>query len=123
MNKKIEITKKVLEILNPNYTEKDYKTAINTWWFNARKKEKGGLRLTDVGYSKLIEGGIKEYFIRVKRQPMSRNNQFTIWLDQHINCPFYLEKIGIHVFEERTAFELVLYDGNIDHLVSSRAKH
>lgn len=120
MNPKIKITQKVLEILNLEYSEKDFKKSLKLWWVNFRQKDKGGLRLTDLGYHALISAGLKDYYIQFD-SPIFYTNQLVIWLDQFIECPFYITKKGIYVFDEKIAVQLMLYSGNIQKYTSIKA--
>lgn len=120
MNPKIEITRKVLEILNPGHTEKDFQNAIKTWWQNFRQKEKGGLRLTELGYNSLNRAGLKDYFVKFEN-PIIYSNQLIVWIDNFIECPFFISKKGIYVFEEKMAVQLVLFSGNIQKYASAKA--
>jgi polygalacturonase len=121
MNPKIEITEKVLEILTPGYTNADYKQAFRTWWQNPRTKDAGGMRLTDLGYNSLNRAGIKDHFVKFD-EPIEWTNQLVIWVDNFVDCPFYLSKKGIHVFNEKMAVQLVLFSGNIAKFSSAKAK-
>lgn len=120
MNPKIEITKKVLEILNPEYKDADYRAAIKTWWQNPRNKDNGGLRLTDVGYNALNRAGLKDYYVKFE-SPIFYSNQLIIWLDNLIDCPFYITNKGIYVFGEKMAVQLVLFSGNIHKYAAAKA--
>lgn len=112
MNPKVNITKKVLEILNPEYTEKDFKNSMLSWWQNFRQKDSGGLRLTEVGYKAFIQAGLKEYYIKFDNK-IFYTNKLVIWLDQFIDCPFYITNKGIYVFGEKMAVQLVLFSGDV----------
>lgn len=118
MNQKNEITSKVLKILNPNYTEKDFKIAKQTWWVNPRTKEKGGLQLTEEGFNSLVKADIKHYKIKLEEKFKPENSKIIIWLDNHINGPFYFWNYNhtIITFDEKTAVQVVLFNGNITKL-------
>ena len=121
MSQKIEITKKVLEIIDPNYDEKTLKKSLRSWWVSTRKKETGGLRLTEVGFQSLQQSQIKHYKIKLQN-PVEFNNQYTIWFDKFINCPWFLTRKEIYVYNAKMAFELVLFEGNIKEFVTIKAK-
>lgn len=112
MNQKYEITKLVLESQGLVVDEKRIKKTIPVWWVNPRKKDKGGLRLTQQGFECLTKADIKSYEIRVD-DPVFFTNQLVIWIDQNIDCPFYIEGKRIWVFSEKMAVQLVLFSGNI----------
>jgi len=112
MNPKHEITKIVLEANGLIADEKRIKQTIPIWWVNPRKKEKGGLRLTEQGFECLQQADIKYYEIRFD-EPIFVTNKLAIWIDQNINCPFYLNNKRIWVFGEKMAVQLILFSGNI----------
>ena len=64
MNPKFKITKVVLESLGLDASDKRIKETIPSWWANPRKKEKGGLRLTDQGFECLQKADIKFYRVQ-----------------------------------------------------------
>lgn len=112
MNPKYEITKAVLESLGLPTDEKRIKQTIPTWWFNTRNKETGGLRLTEQGFECLQKADIKCYEIRFE-EPLFFTNELAIWIDQNLDCPFYLTNKKIWLFGERMAVQLVLFSGNL----------
>ena len=112
MNPKYEITKVVLESLGLPADEKRIKKTIPTWWFSTRIKDKGGLRLTEQGFDCLRKADIKCYEVKFD-EPIVATNELIIWIDQNIDCPFFLTNRQIWVFGERTAIQLVLFSGNI----------
>lgn len=113
MNLKHEITKYVLESQGLPADDKRIRKTIPTWWFNPRNKEKGGLRLTEQGFECLTKADIKSYMIKFEEPLEEINNEFLLWLDQNINCPFYLTKKKVWVFGENLAVQLVLFSGNL----------
>ena len=123
MSQKLEITKKVLEILNPTATEKDFKLAKQSWWVSQRAKPTGGLQLTEDGYNALTAAGIKSYRIKLEEE-VDRSNSMILWIDKKITCPFYFGKFpyAIHVFDEKTALQLVLFSGNINKLYRAQKR-
>jgi hypothetical protein len=84
-----------------------------TWWQNTRKKETGGLRLTDAGYLFLVQDlELKEYDIPFT-EPIDLSPQTIIFLDRFIDCPYYLTPKSITVFSERKSFELYMFSDDI----------
>lgn len=112
MNQKHEITKAVLESIGLVADEKRIKQTIPIWWTNTRKKDKGGLRLTEQGFTCLVQADIKYYEIKFD-EPMVLTNKLAIWIDQNIDCPFFLTSKKIYVFGQKIAVQLVLFSGNI----------
>jgi hypothetical protein len=120
MDQRIELTKYVLETLGLVADEKRIKQTLPMWWQNPRKKEKGGLRLTEQGYTCLKQADIKDYPIDLPKD-IEWTGQLIIRLDQFIECPFYLTHKTINVFSERMAVQLVLFSGNIQKYGLSKA--
>lgn len=112
MNPKYEITKLVLESLKLPTDDERIRKTIPTWWVNPRRKETGGLRLTEQGFECLCKADIKYYEIKFD-EPLNYTNQFAIWIDRNLDCPFYITSRKIYVFGERMAVQLVLFEGNI----------
>jgi hypothetical protein len=112
ISQKHEITKLVLEAKGLVADEKRVKQTIPIWWVNPRKKEKGGLRLTEQGFECLQQADLKFYDVRFD-EPIFFTNKLAIWIDQNIDCPFYLTEKRIYVFGEQLAVQLVLFSGNI----------
>lgn len=121
MNQKREITEKVLKILKPDASPELVNRAMKTWWVSTRNKSKGGLKLTDLGYTCFIQADIKDYTIKFEN-PIQITNQLHIWLDHFIDCPFYITEKEIRVFSEKMAVQLVLFSGNIYKYTKARAE-
>jgi hypothetical protein len=113
---KFNFTKEILTISNPNFTKNELQRAYNTWWFNNRKKDNGGLRLTDIGYANFTGADLKEYPVEFDK-PVIFTNQLLVWLDRYLDSPFYLTDQQIIVFKEKTAFILALHAGNLMNFV------
>jgi hypothetical protein len=112
MNQKTEITRIVLESCGLPNDEARVKKTIPTWWVNTRNKPTGGLRLTEQGFDALKKADIKCYELKFD-EPIQYTNELAIWIDQNIDCPFYLTNKKIWVFGEKMAVKLVLFSGNI----------
>jgi len=120
MNQKTDITKYVIAQKGLSMNDKQLRALIATWWFSTRKKDSGGLRLTEQGFD-----CVSEYvkFHRVSfQEKFQYNNQLVIWLDRFINCPWYLANNEIYVFDEKMAVQLVLFNGNIEKFSVAKAK-
>lgn len=121
MTQKTEITRKVLESLGLDPSEDRVLKTIPVWWYSTRQKENSGLRLTDAGFKALVDAGIKEYRIEFT-EDIRFTNQLMIWLDNFIDCPFYLRKNEIFVFSEKMAVQLLLFSGNVYKYGATKAK-
>jgi hypothetical protein len=113
MNWKENYTKIFLKNTNKSINEATVKQYITTWWQNTRSKDTGGLRLTESGYNFITE----ELELQTYQVPYPKDFNFTtnviIWMDQFIDCPYYLGKQGIVVTNEKKAIELHLFSGDV----------
>ena len=89
------------------------KEHMHLWWINTREKDVGGLRLTEAGFDHL-EGklGIEFYSITLPADFVI-TTQTIIYLDQFIDCPYYLDGRRIAVTDQRKATELALFSGDL----------
>ena len=93
-------------------SEANIKQYMPIWWRNTRNKDKGGLRLTEEGFDLLNEIGIEVYDIPYPKD-MPLTTQVVIFLDQFIDCPYYLTNRSIYVTNEKKAVELTLFSGDL----------
>lgn len=112
MTSKVVYTKLFLKELGKTYNDITVKEFMPLWWYNNRDKESGGLRLTEAGYEVIQEIGLKTYDIPYPRD-MPVTAQVIIFLDQFIDCPYYLTNRSITVTSERKAVELGLFSGDL----------
>jgi hypothetical protein len=91
------------------------------WWFNVRTKDQGGLRLTEIGIDFVQEDAkIKTYAVDLPSD-IKITPQILVWLDKFISSPYYFNKKQIIVTEEKTAFELYLFSGDVRKMGYSKA--
>ena len=109
---KIELTRAFMKAAGEFDEDKVEKRYVN-FWFNIRKKNEGGLRLTEYGYKYVChKAELKEYKVEFPKQ-FSITPQILLWLDNYIASPYYITKKSISVFAEKAAFELYLFSGDI----------
>jgi NAD-dependent DNA ligase len=112
MNWKDTYTKIFLKELGKSTNDAAVKEFMPLWWQNTRNKEAGGLRLTDKGYETLLELGLTTYDVPYPKD-MPLTTQVIIFLDQFIDCPYYLTNRSITVTNEKKAVELTLFSGDL----------
>lgn len=112
MNWKETYTKIFLKELGEAQNEQNIKAMMPIWWKNTRNKGQGGLRLTEEGYEMLKRIGLTTYDIPYPKE-MPVTTQVIIFLDQFIDCPYYLDTRSIVVTNERKAVELTLFSGDL----------
>lgn len=112
MNWKETYTKIFLNQLGLTASEANIKQYMPIWWQNTRNKKTGGLRLTDAGYELLQTIDLAVYDIPYPKD-MPLTTQVIIFLDQFIDCPYYLTNRSIIVTNEKKAVELTLFSGDL----------
>lgn len=122
MNQKVEITKYIAEQLSIPFDKKKFKILLHNWWQNPMIKPQGGLKLTSDGYKNIKLAGLKEYKIRFE-EPMHFQNKHIIWLDNFIDCPWYITNREMIVFGEKMAVQLVLFSGNVVRFTTAKSKN
>jgi len=110
MNWKDTYTKIFLNQLGKTSNDITVKEYLPLWWKNTR--EAGGLRLTDAGFDVLTEIELATYEIPFPKD-MPITTQVIIFLDNFIDCPYYLSNRAIHVTSEKKAMELHLFSGDL----------
>ena len=112
MNWKETYTKIFLKELGKSTADTVVKEYMPLWWQNTRNKGSGGLRLTDRGYEILQQIELATYDIPYPKD-MPLTTQVIIFLDQFIDCPYYLTNRSITVTNEKKAVELTLFSGDL----------
>jgi len=119
MNQKIEITRYVAEQLRLPVDDKSLRKHKRLWWQNLRVKPKGGLRLTEAGYTALCQAKIRDLKVKYDAK-FEYKSEFILLLDNYIDAPWYITPKAIHVFNDRLAVQLVLFSGNIERLIRAK---
>jgi hypothetical protein len=109
---KIIYTKLFLKESGESVNDSSVKEYLPIWWQNTREKTEGGLRLTKSGLEVVKRIGLATYDIPYP-QDMPMTAQVIIYLDNFINCPYFLDKKSITVTNERKAVELALFSGDV----------
>ena len=112
MNLKEKYTRVFLKEMGLAISEASIAEYMPLWWKNTRNKSKGGLRLTEIGFDTINEIGIATYDVPYPKE-MSLTTQVIIFLDQFIDCPYYLTNRSITVTNEKKAIELSLFSGDL----------
>lgn len=118
-NKKLEITKYVMNCLEISDKQHNLKNHLRLWWKNTRQKNKGGLALTGQGFAALSNADIRYYRINFAEN-LEFESKIILGLDNFIDCPFYITKKEIYVFDEFTAVQMILFEGNIKKFIGAK---
>jgi hypothetical protein len=113
MNWKETYTRIFLKQSNIAVTEATLKEYMPNWWQNTRAKDVGGLRLTDEGLRFIIEDLQLTMYDVPYPVDFEITTQVILFLDQFIDCPYYMGRRGISVTNEKKAMELHLFSGDI----------
>ena len=121
MDKKTAYTKTFLIAAEKDTSEDAIKKHHMLWWQNIRAKGDSGLRLTQEGFNFVAH----EADIKVHEIQFSNDIQFTpqvfLYLDEFIDCPYYVTKKRIYVLTEKMALQLMIFAGDIKQYGLARA--
>jgi len=111
---KLEITKKLAQKdehynSDPKYVNMLYKA----WWVNWRNTEDRRFRLTDQGYDYFKNTADVKFYEIVFPLGLVITNKMVIDLDRYIDCPYYLTNKSIMLTGEKSALQLILFDGDL----------
>ncbi len=121
MDIKKKYTRVILKAAEHKITDEIIDEYKRLWFWSYRKKDSGGLRLTDVAIEFIQEeADIKTYKIDFPKE-FGITPQVLLWLDHHISTPFHITPKCITVLHEREAFELYLLSGDINKLGHNKA--
>jgi len=91
------------------------------WWQNTRAKGDSGLRLTRDGFDYAVEkADLETYEIKFPNE-IKFTPQVFLYLDNFIDCPYYVTKKRIYVFSEKMALNLMMFAGDIKQYGLARA--
>lgn len=93
--------------------EANMKMHLHSLWKSHRSKESGGLRLSDVGLSFLVEQLKLQSYEIPFQEPVALSPQIILFFDNHMDAPYHLTTHSITVFTNKKAFELNLFATDI----------
>ena len=121
MDTKTSYTRTFLTLKEQPLHEESVKTAYYTWWQNVREKYQArSLRLTKLGYEWVTSCDIKTYEIKFPAKIIFTPQTY-LWLDEFVDCPYYVDKKQIIVTMEKMALQLMLFAGDVTKYGLSRA--
>ena len=121
MDRKTAYTRTFLELLEQPTHDESIKTNYYTWWQNVRENyESRSLRLTKLGYEWMESLDIKSYSIKFPNKIIFTPQTY-LWLDEFVDCPYYVDKTKIIVTMEKMALQLMLFAGDITKYGLARA--
>jgi hypothetical protein len=121
MDRKTAYTRTFMQLLEQPIHDETVKTNYYTWWQNVRESYQArSLRLTKQGFEMLEIIDLKTYTIKFP-QKIIFTPQTYLWLDEFVDCPYFVDKAKIIVTMEKMALQLMLFAGDITKYGLARA--
>ena len=121
MDRKTAYTRTFLMLKDETIHDESVKTSYFTWWQNVRENyESRSLRLTKPGFQMIQEIDLKTYTIKFP-QKIIFTPQTYLWLDEFVDCPYFVDKAKIIVTMEKMALQLMLFAGDVTKYGLARA--
>ena len=110
-----------MELLEQPVHDETIKNNYYAWWQNVRESYQArSLRLTKSGLEMLENLDIKTYDIKFPAKVIFTPQTY-LWLDEFVDCPYYVDKKHIKVTLEKMALQLMLFAGDITKYGLARA--
>jgi len=121
MDRKTAYTRTFMQLLEQPIHDETVKTNYYTWWQNVRESYQArSLRLTKQGFEMLESIDLKTYTIKFP-QKIIFTPQTYLWLDEFVDCPYFVDKAKIIVTMEKMALQLMLFAGDVTKYGMARA--
>ena len=121
MDTKTAYTRTFMTLLEQPIHEESVKTNYYTWWQNVRESYQArSLRLTKQGLETVEKLEIKTYSIKFPDKIIFTPQTY-LWLDEYVDCPYFVDKKNIVVTMERMALQLMMFAGDITKYGLARA--
>ena len=121
MDVKTAYTRTFLMLKEQPLHDESVKTAYFTWWQNVRESYQArSLRLTKQGLLMLEKIDLKTYNIKFPAKVIFTPQTY-LWLDEFVDCPYFVDKKQIIVTMEKMALQLMLFAGDITKYGLARA--
>ena len=121
MDTKTAYTRTFLTLKEQPLHDESVKAAYFSWWQNVRETYQArSLRLTKIGYEWIQSLDIKTYNIKFPAKIIFTPQTF-LWLDEFVDCPYYIDKKQIVVTMEKMALQLMLFAGDVTKYGLARA--
>ena len=121
MDRKTAYTRTFMGLLDQTIHDETVKTNYFTWWQNVRENyQSRSLRLTKIGFKMLEEVDLKTYTIKFPNKIIFTPQTY-LWLDEFVDCPYFVDKAKIIVTMEKMALQLMLFAGDVTKYGLARA--
>lgn len=110
-----------MELLEQPVHDETVKNNYYAWWQNVRESYQArSLRLTKQGLEMIDKLDIKIYTIKFPAKVIFTPQTY-LWLDEFVDCPYFVDKKQIVVTMEKMALQLMLFAGDITKYGLARA--
>ena len=121
MDVKTAYTRTFLMLKEQPMHEESIKASYFAWWQNVRESYQArSLRLTKQGLEMLERLDLKTYDIKFPAKVIFTPQTY-LWLDEFVDCPYFVDKKKIVVTMEKMALQLMLFAGDITKYGLARA--
>ena len=121
MDVKTAYTRTFLELKEQPLHEESVKASYFAWWQNVRESYQArSLRLTKLGLETVKKLDIKTYDIAFPDKIIFTPQTY-LWLDEYVDCPYFVDKKKIIVTMEKMALQLMMFAGDITKYGLARA--
>ena len=121
MDTKTAYTRTFMGLLEQPIHDESVKTNYYSWWQNVRESYQArSLRLTKLGLDTIKKLDIKTYDIAFPDKIIFTPQTY-LWLDEYVDCPYFVDKKKIIVTMEKMALQLMMFAGDITKYGLARA--
>tara|TARA_B100000424_G_C22759912_1_gene410043 strand:- start:56 stop:451 length:396 start_codon:yes stop_codon:yes gene_type:complete len=121
MDTKTAYTRTFMGLLEQPIHDESIKTNYYTWWQNVRESYQArSLRLTKTGLETILKLDIKTYEIKFPDKIIFTPQTY-LWLDEFVDCPYFVDKKKIVVTMEKMALQLMMFAGDVTKYGLARA--
>ena len=121
MDTKTAYTRTFMGLLEQPIHDESVKTNYYTWWQNVRESYQArSLRLTKIGLERVVKLDIKTYEIKFPDKIIFTPQTY-LWLDEFVDCPYFVDKKKIIVTMEKMALQLMMFAGDVTKYGLARA--
>ena len=121
MDTKTAYTRTFMDLLEQPIHDESIKTNYYTWWQNVRESYQArSLRLTKIGLETVKKLDIKTYEIKFPDKIIFTPQTY-LWLDEFVDCPYFVDKKKIIVTLEKMALQLLMFAGDVTKYGLARA--
>ena len=121
MDTKTAYTRTFMGLLEEPIHDESVKKNYYSWWQNVRESYQArSLRLTKLGLDAVKKLDIKTYEIKFPDKIIFTPQTY-LWLDEFVDCPYFVDKKQIVVTMEKMALQMMMFAGDVTKYSLARA--